>query len=467
MNTTKPTERRRRPLSTPFAAAIALAVAAIVSPAPASAESLEQAMIEAYSGNPTLLAQRAALRVLDESVSSAVAGWRPTVSLSASASQTRTNTHLTPGTSFSPQSLSLSLSQKLYRGGRTVAGIREAEYNVLVGRDQLRTIEQQVLLGTVRAYLDVLRDQALVQLNQGNVQVLAHELEAARDRFEVGEVARTDVSQSEARLSRAISDLIQAEGNLESSRATYASLVGHPPGQLERVPPISGLPASQEEAIGIALQSNPTFNAATNTERSTAFDLRQKRGVLLPSLTLSGDLTHSLEASSRTAESDSASITATLSIPLYQSGSEYSDIRKALQTNNQRRIEVEKNRRSVVEDVTQAWERLNTASSRIRARADEVAASEIALEGVRQEAEAGTRTTLDVLNAEQELLDARTGLVTAERDEYVAAFDLRSAIGRLGATDLGLPVVVYNAEAYYLGARNRLFGVGISEAAGE
>jgi TolC family type I secretion outer membrane protein len=447
--------------------AVVTALASTLMTGAATAESLIDALASAYSTNPTLLAQRAALRVLDESVSNAVAGWRPTVSVSASAGQKRTNTSVTPGRTFQPQSLSFSLSQNLYRGGRTVAGVRKAEFNVLAGRETLRNVEQTVLLSTVRAYLNVLRDRALVQLNEGNVSVLGRQLDATRDQFEVGEITRTNVSQAEARLSRAISDLIQAEGNLESSQSAYEALVGHSPDALERVPFIENMPATLDQAISVALERNPSLRAATNSERASAFDVAQKRGSILPTLKISGDLSHSEEASSATSESDSASITATLSIPLYQSGSEYSDVRKSLQTNNQKRIQVEESRRSVIEDVTQAWERLSTASARIRSRADEVAAAEIALEGVRQEAEVGSRTVLDVLNAEQELLDARVSLVSGERDEYVAAFELRSAIGRLSAEEMLLPVAVYNPLSYYRQSRNRLFGTTIDQSAGE
>ncbi len=244
-------------------------------------------------------------------------------------------------------------------------------------------------------------------------------------------------------------------------------MVGHSPDALERVPFIENMPATLDQAISVAPERNPSLRAATNSERASAFDVAQKRGSILPTLKISGDLSHSEEASSATSESDSASITATLSIPLYQSGSEYSDVRKSLQTNNQKRIQVEESRRSVIEDVTQAWERLSTASARIRSRADEVAAAEIALEGVRQEAEVGSRTVLDVLNAEQELLDARVSLVSGERDEYVAAFELRSAIGRLSAEEMLLPVAVYNPLSYYRQSRNRLFGTTIDQSAGE
>ncbi len=427
----------------------------------AGAETLEEALVAAYNNNPTLRAKRAAQRAVDESVSQARAGWRPTVSLSGSAAQRRTDSSPGRTVTTTPLSLGFSLSQPIYRGGRTVNGTQQAEFSVLVGRAQLQTVEQQILRGTVAAYVDVLRDQAVVQLNQNNVVVLQRQLDATRDRFEVGELTRTDISQAEARLSRAQSDLIQAEGDLEINRANYANFVGAPPSDLQRVPPLAGLPQTQEEAIETALSRNPSLTAANTSEQASGFAVRVARGALLPTVSVVGDLTHSEEASIAGLESDSASVTARISVPLYQSGSVYSQVRQLRQTNNQRRIEVEESRRAVIEDVTQSWERLQTASARIRSRADQVAAAEVALDGVRQEAEVGSRTVLDVLDAEQELLDARVALVATERDEYVAGFDLRAAIGRLTAEDLGLPVEIYDPTKYYDAVRNKLIGANV------
>ena len=427
----------------------------------AHAETLEEALTAAYNGNPTLLAERAAQRATDESVSQARAGWRPTVTVSGSAAERRTDTNRSNATTTTPVSVGISVAQPLYRGGRTVNGIQQAEFNVLAGRARLIAVEQRVLRNTVAAYVDVLRDQATVQLNQNNMAVLQRQLDATRDRFEVGEVTRTDISQAEARLSRARSDFIQAEGTLEISRANYANLVGHPPENLERVPALTGLPATQEEALETALARNPDLVEANNTVQASDFAVRASRGTLLPTVSLIGDLTHSEEAAVAGLKSDTATITARLSVPLYQSGSEHSRVRQLRQTNNERRIEVEESRRDVIEDVTQAWERLNTATARIRSRADQVAAAELALDGVRQEAEVGSRTVLDVLDAEQELLDARVALVAIERDEYVAGFDLRAAVGRLTAQDLGLAVEVYDPTEYYRAVRNKLIGTNV------
>lgn len=436
-------------------------LALLWTPGGSQAETLEEALANAYSNNPTLRAQRASQRAVDETVSQERAGWRPTVTLSAAATEKRTDTNRGNAVTTTPLSIGISVTQPLYRGGRTVNGTQQAEFNVLAARARLIAVEQQVLRDTVAAYVDVLRDQATVQLNQNNMAVLQRQLDATRDRFEVGEVTRTDISQAEARLSRARSDFIQAEGNLEISRADYANLVGHPPENLERVPALTGLPRTQEEALEGALARNPALVAANSAEQASDFAVRSGRGKLMPTVSLIGDLTHSEETAVAGLESDTASITARLSVPLYQSGSEHSKVRQLRQTNNQRRIEVEESRRAVIEDVTQAWERLNTATARIRSRADQVAAAELALDGVRQEAEVGSRTVLDVLDAEQELLDARVALVAVERDEYVAGFDLRAAVGRLTAQDLGLPVEIYDPTDYYRAVRNKLIGTSV------
>ncbi len=436
-------------------------LALLWSPGGGRAETLEQALATAYNNNPTLRAQRAAQRAVDETVSQARAGWRPTVTVSAAASEKRSDTNRSSAVTTTPLSIGISITQPIYRGGRTVNGTQQAEANVLAGRAQLLAVEQLVLRETVAAYVDVLRDQATVQLNQNNMAVLQRQLDATRDRFEVGEVTRTDISQAEARLSRARSDFIQAEGTLEISRANYTNLVGHPPENLERVPALTGLPRTQEEALEGALARNPDLVAANSAEQASDFAARAGRGALMPTVSVIGDITHFEEAAVSGLDTDTATITARLSVPLYQSGSQQSKVRQLRQTNNQRRIEVEESRRDVIEEVTQAWERLNTATARIRSRADQVAAAELALDGVRQEAEVGSRTVLDVLDAEQELLDARVALVAIERDEYVAGFDLRAAVGRLTAQDLGLSVEIYDPTDYYRAVKNKLIGTSV------
>ena len=408
------------------------------------AQSLFDAMIAAYQTNPTLQAQRAGLRSTDEGVPQARSNYRPTVTFDGSAGQSERNSSTSSSTSLTPLSANLRVSQPLYRGGRTVAAVRQAENVVRASRADLISTEQSVLLSVVTAYLNVLRDQAVVQLNRNNEDVLARQLQAARDRFEVGEVTRTDVAQAEARLSRATSDRIQAQGDLTSSRANHRRAVGTEIGEFEPAPRLTDVPASYDVAVQTALEENPLLLSAQFTEAASRDAIDLSRGSLLPTVSVDGDLTYNDEQQFRNSSTESASITARLSVPLYQAGAVFSQIRQTRQINSQRRIQIEETRRQVVESVTTAWQRLTTASAQIVSQLEQVRAAELALEGVEQEAEVGSRTTLDVLDAQQELLAAQVALVRAQRDEYVAAFEVKSSIGRLTVAALGLSVELFD-----------------------
>jgi len=433
---------------------LGLAVALVVGAGGAAAETFEDVLAAAYTNNASLAAERAALRAVDEGVPQGLSGWRPTVDVDGSYGKTRQDSSGATTTArgaqtLSPLTASLGLTQPLYRGGRTRAGVRQAETTILAARANLAATEQDVLLATVTAYLDVLREQAIVRLSRNNEQVLSRQLDATRDRFEVGEITRTDVAQAEARLSRATTDRVQAEGNVVSARAALAQAIGGVPGGLESPPPLRGLPATIEEALAIAAAESPTLLAARQSERASQHAVDVAVGNLLPTISLNSNISRSEDSFSRGSVTESATITARITIPLYQAGRVASEVRQSRNTNNQRRLEFEQTRRQVGQQVAQAWERLTTATDRIRSSTDQTRAAEIALEGVRQEAEVGLRTTLDTLDAEQELLDARVAVVIAERDQYVAAFEVLSAIGRLSARALDLPVEYYDPAAYY------------------
>lgn len=439
-----------------FATGVGLLAAVLA--VPVSAETLVDALVAAYLNNPALEAGRAQLRAVDENVPQALAGWRPTVEIHSSFGVDRSESDKLGPETLTPWSGELSVIQPLYRGGRTMAGTQRAESEVLAERARLLTVEQNVLLSTSIAYINVLRDEAVVGLNRSNVQVLERQLEATRDRFQVGEITRTDVAQAEARLSRSVSDRVQAEGNLVSSRAAYARLVGNAPGTLEPAPRLLDLPENEAIAIEIAMENNPLLHAARAGEEASRHAIDVSRSRLLPEVRLKGDISHREDVSIMVDETDDYGISAQVTIPLYQGGSAYSEIRQSREINSRRRVEVEETRREVVEGVTQAWEALNTARAEIQSRRDEVRAAEIALEGVRQESIVGARTTLDVLDAEQELLDARVALVVAERDEFVASFELAAAVGGLTAANLELPVELYDAEAHYRNVRSVRWG---------
>ena len=442
-------------------AVVAGALLALAAPlAPAAAETLAEALALAYANNPTLRAARATVRVADEAVPQALSGWRPTVRFNSTYGKQYTDNQGAPAVSLTPFVNRLTVDQPLYRGGRTVAGTREAESRVLAARERLRATEQQVLLDAVIAYLDVLRDQAVVELGRNNERVLRRQLEATRDRFEVGELTRTDIAQSEARLSRATSERISAEGELVASRATYMRVIGIAAGALALAPPYGELPRGEDEALSIAVAENPVLLAARYDEQAAGHAVREVTGSLLPTLSLSGELSRTEESSTFFASTDQGRLFAQLSVPLYQSGSVWSQARQARETQNERRIRIDESRRDVIEEVTQAWEALQTSRARIQSDGDQVRANEIALEGVREETTVGARTILDVLDAEQELLDSRVSLVRAERDEYVAAHRLKLAVGRLSARHLGLAVDLYDPGSHYQAVRGKLFGFG-------
>ena len=429
----------------------------------AEAETLTDALSQAYSSNPTLLSARAALRATDETVPQAKSGWRPTVELNGSAGLAQRKstgpTALNREQDLTPRTYGLEVTQPLYRGGRTVSATEEAEATVLSTRARLLSTEQTVLLRAVTAYIDVLRDAARVQLTRNNEAVLQRQLEATNDRFEVGEVTRTDVAQAQARRAGAQAARVAAEGDLAQSRATYQEVIGSSAGTLEAAPPLPDLPQSQEDAISLGLDQNPDVISARYNEQAAEHAVRTAFGLLLPTVNLVGALDRSDETSARNTDSRNASLTAQLNVPLYQSGSVHSQVREAKERRSQARVDVEVAERDVTEQVTQAWEVLVSSRSQIAARQEEVRANQIALEGVRQEAEVGSRTTLDVLDAEQELLDSQVALVVAERDEYVAGFQLLAAIGGLTAQRLDLPVTLYDPAVHLDRVRNKWWGL--------
>lgn len=455
----------RRSRLAPAVLAIALGL-----PMVAAGQTIEDALANAYRTNPLLLAERARLRAADEGVALALSNWRPSVSFSGDigkardwnrTTDTRTGTRTENERVRTPATASATVRQPLYRGGRTVAETSRAENNVQRGRAQLQVVEQQVLLDAATAYTNLLRDAAVLDLNVNNEQVLTRQLTAARDRFQVGEVTRTDVAQAEARVARARADRIQAEGNLTSSRANYQRIVGEVPGRLQPARLPANLPTTEAQAQKMAAE-NPTLVSAMFNERAAQDNIDVVAGELLPTVNLQGALTRSEESQTRGFDRDTASVSVVVSVPLYQQGAVEARVREAKQTHGQRRIEVEDARRRALEDTTRAWEALSTARARLQAINTQIRAAQVALEGVTQEARVGSRTVLDVLDAEQELLDAKVNLVRSQRDEIVAAFQLASATGQLTAQRLNLPVEIYDPTVNYNETRGRWWGTSIN-----
>lgn len=439
---------------------VALAGVLVVSlGAPVNAETLADALAKAYASNPTLLSARATLRATDEGVPQALSGWRPSLGVTGTTSSKRTETSTTrTNTATNPRTMTLSLSQSLFAGGQTVANTKSAFNSVKAQRARLMSSEQSILLTAATAYLNVLRDQAVLELNIKNEQVLTRHLEATRDRFNVGEITRTDVHLAEARLAGANANRIGAEGTLEASRANYANVVGEAPGNLEEPDMALGLPESLTEAVTMAEENNPAVVAAAFDEKATRNDISSVKGQLLPSLDLSGSANRSYETSTSSDWSNSMEAKVTLTVPLYQSGSVYSQLRQARQTAAASRLSADQARRDATEEVRQAWQNLDVTRARIGSIKTQVRAAETALEGIQREASVGSRTVLDVLDSEQELLDARVNLVTSQRDETVAALTLMSAAGKLTAVDLNLAVDLYDAGGHYHDVRGKWFG---------
>lgn len=438
-------------------------LATALMPAPSHAQALADALIAAYLNNPTLLAARAALRATDEGVPQALANWRPEVSVTSDYGGSRiTNTRNT-GSDIDqvrhPLSMGLTVSQPLFRGGRTLAATSGAENTVRAERARLMNTEQTIMLNAVTAFVNAFRDTAVLQLNTNNEQVLKRQLEATRDRFQVGEITRTDVHQAEARLARAVADRIQSEGDLEISRANYENVVGEAaPNSLNAPALPEGMPDSREAALKLAATKNPAVIGAEFDKRAAVDNADEVLGELLPTVSLDGEWSRDYESAGESGRTTTKSVTLNLSVPIYQQGSVYSRLREARQTAAQRTITIDQQRRDSVEAGSQAWESLLTARARVKAFSTQIDASVVALEGVQREAAVGSRTVLDVLDAEQELLDSRVSHVRAQRDELVASYQLLSAVGKLTARDLGLGVTLYDPREHYNEVRDKFFG---------
>ena len=421
-------------------------------------------MAEAYRNNPQLLAQRARVRATDETVPQALAGWRPTVDMTADAGTQRYETNIPSSTSPAlqnrePKSTKIELSQPLFRGGRTEAATSEAENNVKAERARLVTVEQRVLLDAATAYLDLYRDFAVLDLNVGNEQVLRRQLEATRDRFQVGEITRTDVFQAEARLARAIADRIKAEGDLEISRATYVKVVGAAPAANPVLPAAPDrLPDDKDKAIRDAAVQNPAVVAAEFDQRAAQDRVAGAEGELLPTFRIVASAGKDWESSNESSRISNLEAKLKFSMPLYEAGATYAKVRGAKQSAAERQNLIDKERRDAVQLATRAWDTLQSARARVDSFDSQIKAATVALEGVEREAAVGSRTVLDVLNAEQELLDAKVNHVRAQRDELVAAFELKSAIGHLVAEQLALKVERYDPTVYYDESRGKWFG---------
>jgi len=432
----------------PGVALLALAVA------PAHGQSLEEALVMAYANNPKLLAARAELRSVDEQISQALSGYRPTVSSSGSYGYERSETNLTSWESSNPSSIGINLSQPLYQGGGTQAAVSQADNVIDAQRANLTATEQQVLLDTVTAYMDVVLARQVLDLAINNEARLARQLEATEDRFRVGEVTRTDVSQARASLANAQASRVSAEGDLIASNARFEEVIGVQPADLSDPGPLIALPAEIDTALDISQVRNPTIRAALASEAAARDGIDVRFASLLPTVALTASYTAGRDISAGLTRQNVAEILVTATIPLYQAGLAESQVRQAKQTAAQRRLEVDEARRAVQANLVSAWQAYATAQAQTVAFQEEVAANEVALEGTEREAQVGERTVLDVLDAEQALFQSQINLANAQRNAVVASYALQAAIGELTAVDLMLPTDYYDIDLHYRQARS-------------
>ncbi len=432
---------------------------------------LQQALALAYSYNPTLTAARAGLRATDEGVPTALAGWRPQVvvsgaggyatgkldTLSSSFGQTQTG-----GSPLSRREAqaSITLTQPIYRGGRTKAQTNEAINRVLTTRAQLIATEEQVFSDTVSGFVNVISAQQVLNLDVQNEQVLTKQLQATNDRFRVGEITRTDVAQAEAALAQATATRETAAGQLQTNRATFERQVGALPGNLIEPQPLRLPTRTENEARALAAANNPNVVAAlfNDSAAKDAFDLAYS--ALMPNVSLQSSAFYNRDTQQPNFREQGGQILANVSIPLYQGGSEYAAIRQARQQEQQAAKQVDDQRRQAVQQAISSWETYVASKATITSNQAAIKANQIALEGIEREALVGSRTTLDVLNAEQTLLNSRVTLVQTLANFVTASYGVASAVGRLTARDLNLDVPLYDDTAYYNAVKDRWIGTG-------
>jgi outer membrane protein len=446
-------------------AACLLAVGLGAAPA-ARSQSLIEALSTTYNSNPDLLAARALLRQTDESLAQAVANWRPRVTLSLEYNKLQQDSYsirTTPTFFFlNGKFTTLTVTQPIFRGGKTISETKTAQANIQAQRAALADTEQTVLLAGVTSYADLVQNIAIADARRNNVRVLIQQLDATRERFRVGELTITDVSQAEARLEGARADLVQAETQVRIAEAAFQRTIGQRPGRLGEMPLIGGLPVSEEEAISLAMDMGPRAVSAQYRISAANYSVNTAVGDLLPQVNLVGVVQYQQDLQVPTDRYYTYGVRLQAVVPIYQNGSEWSRIRQSKELVAQRRNELDSARRTQAENVIRAWRQLDSSRSRVTSFEAQVRANEVALNGVRQEALVGSRTTLDVLNAEQELLNAQVNLVQARRDVQVSYYGVLAGIGRLTARSMALPVEYYDEERYYNEVGSRWIGWGTS-----
>jgi outer membrane protein len=453
-------------------AAAAVLLMASMGPTAALADTIEAALVRSYQNNPQLNAQRALVRSTDENVPQALSGYRPKVSLTASAGEQYSDSLTTQGGTptqivrtdihgyNAPRSAGVTISQTLFNGQQTANRTRSAESQVSGAREALRFLEQTVLLSAATIYMDDLRDAAIVEVQKSNVRVLEQTLKQTQDRFNVGEVTRTDVAQSEAQLAAGKTQLLTADANLVTTKANFRRIIGNEPVALAPGSPVDRfLPATLPGAVDLSLIENPSVTSAMFGVDVNFLLVKVAEGALLPTVSLQASVQQAYEQSLIQPKAFNALAAAQLSVPIYQGGAEYSLIRQSKENLAQQRLTLEQTRDQTRANTVTAWGQLVAGKAQVASAQAQVSASEIALNGVREEAKAGQRTTLDVLNAQQALVNARVALVTAQHDRVVASYAVLNSVGRLSPQVLNLPTSTYDPSVHYQQVRDSWFGV--------
>lgn len=452
-----------------FSAALT-GIACLALPGAAHAQSIEQTLIQAYRNNPDLNAARAGVRVANEGVPAALSGYRPSVNATVTAAGQYTESASgsvlgAPGTDRTlrtmPRSASITATQPLFDGNRTTNTVRQADQNVLVARETLRNTEQTVLLASATSHMNVLREQAVLDLRRRNVEVLREQLRATRDRFNVGEVTRTDVALAESALQAAVAAATGAESDLANSRSVYIQQVGIAPGRLTPARTIERLlPRNLDGAVITGQSEHPAIRGARHGADAQMLQVRIAESALYPTLGLSATVTRAAEQTGPSTQTFSAAVGATLTIPIFANGGrDYATIRQAKEAYGQRRIQIETAAASVRQAVMQSWAALEASRAQIQAAEVQVRAQEIAVNGIREEYKVGQRTIIDVLNATQTLTEARVALVRAQRDRVVLSYSVLAAMGRLSGSRLALRTEIYDPTVHYDQVRDLWIGV--------
>jgi outer membrane protein len=435
----------------------------------AQPRTLPEALAAAYATNPTLQTSRAQLRATDENVPAALAGWRPQIVGTASGGRAPFGTNVQQS-QFGPSvtstltrniyALQGTITQPVYTGGKVSATLHRANNQVFATRAQLLATEETVLFDTVQAYVNVVLDEQILQIDINNEQILTKQLQSTNDRFRVGELTRTDVAQAEAALASATGQRETAEGNLQAARATYEQLVGQPARNLSAPQPLQLPVRTLDEAKVLAARNNPNVVSALFNDAAArdAFDVAYS--ALMPNVNVQISAFRSMNQVFPGLTESGGQVLGNLSIPIYQGGSEYASIRQARQQEIAARKQLEDQRRTAVQQATAAWEQLVAARASIASNRAAVRANEIAVEGLEREALVGTRTTLDVLIGIQQLLNAQTALVQSLAALVNASYQVAQGVGRLTARDLGLNVPLYDDKAYFNAVRNLWIGTG-------